>query len=50
MPRRLAALDETRVKVNGLGYWVYAAVDVDKRGNCPWGSSHPGMHWPLSSS
>jgi putative transposase len=30
MPRRLVALDETCVKVNGLEYWVYAAMDVDK--------------------
>jgi putative transposase len=29
MPGRLIALDETCVKVNGLEYWVYAAVDVD---------------------
>jgi len=29
MPRRLIALDETYVEVNGLEYWVYAAVDVD---------------------
>jgi len=30
MVRRLIALDETCVKVNGLEYWVYAAVDVDR--------------------
>jgi putative transposase len=30
MPRRLVALDETCVKVNGLEYWVYAAMDVDR--------------------
>jgi putative transposase len=30
IPRRLVALDETCVKVNGLEYWVYAAIDVDK--------------------
>jgi putative transposase len=30
MPRGLVALDETCVKVNGLEYWVYAAIDVDK--------------------
>jgi putative transposase len=24
------ALDETCVKVNGLEYWVYAAIDVDR--------------------
>ena len=30
MPRRLVALDETCVKVNGLEYWAYAAIDVDK--------------------
>ena len=30
IPRRLIALDETCVKVNGLEYWVYAAVDVDR--------------------
>jgi len=30
MARRLIALDETCVKVNGLEYWVYAAVDVDR--------------------
>jgi len=30
MVRRLIALDETCVKVNGLGYWVYAAIDVDR--------------------
>jgi len=30
MPRRLIALDETCVKVNGLEYWVYAAIDVDR--------------------
>jgi putative transposase len=29
MVRRLIALDETCVKVNGLEYWVYAALDVD---------------------
>jgi len=29
IPRRLA-LDETCVKVNGLEYWVYAAIDVDR--------------------
>jgi putative transposase len=23
-------LDETCVKVNGLKYWVYAAIDVDR--------------------
>jgi putative transposase len=28
--RRLIALDETCVKVNGLEYWVYAALDVDR--------------------
>jgi transposase-like protein len=28
MPRRLIAPDETYVKVNGLEYWVYAAIDV----------------------
>ena len=30
MFRRLIALDETCVKVNGLEYWVYAAIDVDR--------------------
>jgi putative transposase len=30
IPRRLIALDETSVKVNGLEYWVYAAIDVDR--------------------
>jgi len=30
VPRRLIALDETCVKVNGLEYWVYAAIDVDR--------------------
>ena len=30
MPRRLVALDETCVKVNGLEYWAYAAIDVDR--------------------
>ena len=30
MARRLIALDEACVKVNGLEYWVYAAVDVDR--------------------
>jgi putative transposase len=30
MHRRLIALDETCVKVNGLEYWVYAAIDVDR--------------------
>jgi putative transposase len=30
MVRRLIALDETCVKVNGLEYWVYAALDVDR--------------------
>jgi putative transposase len=29
MFRRLIALDETCVKVNGLEYWVYAALDAD---------------------
>ena len=29
MRRRLIALDEKCVKVNGLEYWVYAAIDVD---------------------
>ncbi|MGB9727791.1 MAG: DDE-type integrase/transposase/recombinase [Nitrososphaeria archaeon] len=28
--RRLIALDETCVKVNGLEYYVYAAIDVDR--------------------
>jgi len=28
--RRLIALDETCIKVNGLEYWVYAALDVDR--------------------
>jgi putative transposase len=28
--RRLIALNETCVKVNGLEYWVYAALDVDR--------------------
>jgi len=32
IPRRLVALDETCVKVNGLEYWVYAAIDVDRNG------------------
>jgi putative transposase len=30
MLRRLIALDEICVKVNGLEYWVYAALDVDR--------------------
>jgi putative transposase len=30
MPRRLVALDETCMKVNGLECWVYAAIDVDR--------------------
>jgi putative transposase len=30
MPKGLVALDETCVKVNGLEYWVYAAIDVDR--------------------
>ena len=30
MHRRLIAMDETCVKVNGLEYWVYAALDVDR--------------------
>jgi putative transposase len=30
IPRRLVALDETCVKVNGLEYWVYAAIDADR--------------------
>jgi len=30
MFRRLIALDETCVKVNGLEYWVYAAIYVDR--------------------
>jgi len=30
MPRRLIALDEACVKVDGLEYWVYAAMDVDR--------------------
>jgi len=29
MAMRLIVLDETYVKVNGLEYWVYAAIDVD---------------------
>ena len=29
MPKRLVGLDEACVKVNGLEYWVYAAMDVD---------------------
>jgi len=29
MAGRLIALDETCVRVNGLEYWVYVAVDVD---------------------
>jgi len=28
--RRLIALDEICVKVNGLEYWIYAALDVDR--------------------
>ena len=28
--RRLIALDETCIKVNGLEYWVYAVIDVDR--------------------
>jgi putative transposase len=30
MHRRLITLDETCVRVNGLKYWVYAAIDVDR--------------------
>jgi len=30
IPRRIIALDETCVKVNGLEYWVYAALDIDR--------------------
>jgi putative transposase len=30
IPRRLVALNETCVKVSGLEYWVYAAIDVDR--------------------
>jgi len=30
MFRSFIALDETCVKVNGLEYWVYAAIDVDR--------------------
>jgi putative transposase len=30
MLRRLIALDETCIKVNGLEYWVYAAIDIDR--------------------
>ena len=30
LPRRFIALDETCVKVNGLEYYVYAAIDVDR--------------------
>jgi len=29
-PRRLIAVDETCVKVNGQQYWVYSALDIDK--------------------
>jgi transposase-like protein len=35
MPRRLVALDETCVKVNGLEYWVYAAIDLIGTRYCP---------------
>jgi len=28
--RRLIAVDETCVKVNGLNYWVFSAVDVER--------------------
>jgi len=28
LARRLIVLDETCVKVNGLEYWVYAALDI----------------------
>jgi transposase-like protein len=28
IPRRFVAFDEVCVKVNGLGYWAYAAVGV----------------------
>ena len=30
IPRMHIALDETCVEVNGLKYWVYAALDVDR--------------------
>jgi transposase-like protein len=33
MPRRLVALDKTCVKVNGLEYRVYAAIDVSTQPN-----------------
>lgn len=29
-PRRLVAVDETCVRVNGQQYWVYSALDIDK--------------------
>ena len=29
-PRRFIAVDETCVKVNGLNYWVFSAVDVER--------------------
>jgi transposase-like protein len=34
IPRRLIALDETCVKVNGLEHWVYAAVKFRKLALC----------------
>ena len=30
IPRRLIALDETGIKLNGKQYWVYAAIDIDR--------------------
>jgi len=49
MCRRLIALDETCVKVNGLEYWVYAAIDVDRNEILSMRSTHLGTCWPRSS-
>jgi len=49
MPRRLIALDETCVKVNGSKYWVYTTIDVDRNKIVSRGSSRPGTRWPPSS-
>ena len=48
MARRLIALDEACLKANGLEYWVYAVIDVDR--NEIWGFIHLGMRLPQSSS
>jgi len=49
MVRRLIAIDETCVKVNGLEYWVYAALNVDRNEIISMRVYPSGMRLPLSS-